>query len=584
MKVYVKGTGTSLDLNRRDYVAQGGEAVIYARRGVAYRIYHNPATMPPVGKLTELAEIKDPRVINPRDILVDVTGKPIGFTMRFVDRAIALCAMFPKAFREREGITHAQVADLVEHFRSLVANVHAAHVLIVDLNEMNVLVDAAYKDVFAIDTTSYQTPHYPATAIMDSIRDPQDKTFSELTDWYSFAIVTFQAFVGIHPFKGKYKGGDAGLRGKLPMDADDDGFAPTRRRMAANVSIFHSEVSVPAATYPFDVIPIPYRRWYEDLFVKGKRCPPPSAMGVIVLSAAPVPAVGGATALDIREMRQYAGIIRYVWSDGKSLIVATDKGLAVDGRNVATPADMKVTACGFTPLGGRVVVAGLNGRRVVLFNATDGTPVSFDANAEEVRSYDGRIYFRTADGVYEVRLFGTGSAVIATSVQVSQTTEHSSRLWPGVVTQDLLGSLYVSLLTATGTARQIRIPELDAYQIQEAKFDGGVLMVTGIRRGARHTAFADRLVFRFGPEGDDTYDVRTIANITPTGLNFVTLDTGVTVCLTEEDRLEIFSAQKGSVAIKTIEEKTLGADMTLAKMGGTVLFTRGDRVYWMKTR
>jgi hypothetical protein len=138
----------------------------------------------------------------------------------------------------------------------------------------------------------------------------------------------------------------------------------------------------------------------------------------------------------------------------------------------------------------------------------------------------------------------------------------------------MLGSMFVSLLSGPGVARQIRIKELDPYKVLDAKFDSGVLMIVGVKKGKY-----DRLVFRF--DSDDTYDVRVVPNITPSGLNFVTLDSGVCVCMTEEEKLEMFKATKGHSAMKIVEDKILDSDMRLAKHAGKLLFYRGNKVFQM---
>ena len=53
------------------------------------------------------------------------------------------------------------------------------------------------------------------------------------------------------------------------------------------------------------------------------------------------------------------------------------------------------------------------------------------------------------------------------------------------------------------------------------------------------------------------------------------------MCLTEQDKLELFSSCKGSAQVKTIDDPVLGSDMHLAKWGGSVLFAKGDKVYQM---
>ena len=102
-------------------------------------------------------------------------------------------------------------------------------------------------------------------------------------------------------------------------------------------------------------------------------------------------------------------------------------------------------------------------------------------------------------------------------------------------------------------------------------------MVVGEKKGQY-----DRLVFRF----DETYqyDNRVVTGVALTELNFVTLDSGVCVCLNEEVKIEIFSATKGSTTLKYVEDPALSGDMQLARQAGSVLFYRGDKVYRMKMK
>ena len=103
-------------------------------------------------------------------------------------------------------------------------------------------------------------------------------------------------------------------------------------------------------------------------------------------------------------------------------------------------------------------------------------------------------------------------------------------------------------------------------------------MVIGERQGQY-----DRLVFRFDREYS-AHDLRTAPDITPAGLNFVVLDTGVCVCLNEDEQLELFSARMGASTIKLLEDPALGGDMQLASRGGELLFSRGDAVFSMRMK
>jgi DNA-binding helix-hairpin-helix protein with protein kinase domain len=134
--------------------------------------------------------------------------------MRYVDRTYALCQVFPGSFRTRHGFSTDAALRLVRRLQEGVRTVHSHGILIVDLNEMNFLVSDSFGEIYFIDVDSYQTPSFPATALMESVRDRHAKRFSTSTDWFSFAIVSFQMFVGIHPFKGTY----APLQGVIEKD------------------------------------------------------------------------------------------------------------------------------------------------------------------------------------------------------------------------------------------------------------------------------------------------------------------------------------------------------------------------------
>jgi len=560
MKVHIKGQGSAIRLTKRDFVASGGEGEVYAKGGVAFKVYFDPKKVIPLGKIQELSHIRDPRVVKPEKVLTDSKGKPIGYTYKFVKDAWSLCQIFPRAFRDRNGVSFNTIQKLVKQMHEGVENIHKSGILIVDLNEMNFLIPKKFDDVMFIDVDSYQTPSHPATAIMPSVKDwkVQKNKFTTDSDWYSFGIVTFQMFTGIHPYKGRYK--------KKKMSFDE--------RMQQGISVFNQDVGVPKAAYQFDVIPKGYRDWYEAVFEKGKRCAPPMDLGAAMIFAPKIVTLSGTQYLDITEIGEYDGDIMDFWSDGHKLVVATTKAMYVDKNRTGQPT--KATGVAFTPRGGRPIQ--IDGSTLTMTDMTLKKNLPFGLTTKEVSYTNGRMYIRTTDRIHEVTFTEAGNTIIPSTKEAAQVLEHATRLYPGVAIQNLLGSTYVSLLPESGKSYQIPIKELDGYRIVDAKFEGGVLMVVGQIKGKYN-----RLVLRFDLT-DQSYDVREVKDIQPTGLNFVTLDSGVCVSITEDEKMEAFSSRKNASSIKVIDDPVVGGDMKLGKHAGAVVVAKGNKMYKVKMK
>ena len=122
MKFYIKGGGT-VTLNNSSFVDKGGQGKVYAQGGTAYKVYTDPSAMLPVGKIQELSVLNHPCFIRPLQVLCNKKGKPLGYTMRHVQDGLALCRLFPPAFRDRENVDHQQVQCLVRKLQEGVAHV-----------------------------------------------------------------------------------------------------------------------------------------------------------------------------------------------------------------------------------------------------------------------------------------------------------------------------------------------------------------------------------------------------------------------------------------------------------------------------
>lgn len=561
MKYHIKGKGP-VDLTQKDFIAQGGEGSIYARAQTAFKVYIDPQRMIPVSKIQELAVLTHPSIIKPEEILLDSHNNPVGYTMRFVKDTYALCQLFTKAFRTRNNITPAMMLDLVKKLQEMVKHCHDNKILIVDLNELNFISSNDFKDLYAIDVDSYQTSHFPATAIMDSIRDRHNKTFSEGTDWFSFAVTAFQMFVGIHPYKGKHP----------TIKSIDD-------RMMKNISAFNKDVSLPGACYPFTVIPDAYKQWFKAVLEDGKRVAPPGDLNAVINLVQTVKKIVGSDNFDIQDLETLPNtIIEALYSGALKVFLTTD-GLHINRSLVkGVPTNSKIV---FSAKNNSVITATIERSMLKLFDATKQQDLAATVAATEVMKYDNRLYLKSGGNILEVQLVEMSNNILPTTKVVGQCLEKATTFFDGVVIQNMLGSFYVSIFPQAGFHQQIRIKELDGYKIVDAKYDHNVLMVIGNNKGKY-----DKFIFRL--EKNDTssyvYDMRVIKDISIPQINFAVLDSGVCVHLNNDGEIELFSGKKDSATLKVIQDPAVTDDMKLMKNGIKLIFSKENKLYSMSMK
>ncbi|HWW75960.1 MAG TPA: hypothetical protein VNZ44_11210 [Pyrinomonadaceae bacterium] len=564
-RYYVQGGG-EVSLSKSDFKAQGGEGSVYVRGAHAYKIYTDIRRAIPPAKIRELSALSLPNIVRPLELLLDARMRAAGYSMRAVGRSYALCQLFPKAFRQRNNLTPETTLRLVLKMREGVSHVHSKGVLVVDLNEMNFLVAEDFSEVYFIDVDSYQTPSFPAAALMESVRDRHAREFSTASDWFSFAVVSFQTFVGIHPYKGSYP----------PMQGSGDKAQTLDARMRANVSVLRPGVKVPASCLPFGVIPPAYLDWYRAIFEEGKRLPPPGeAHAAIVTAALAAPAPSscdGGSPFEFTLVGEFDDEV--VFHDGA--LTVTRSSVYFGGGRLAKPrADAHVV---LTPRLRHAVAAYVEDGAPRLRDLTAGRDLPLSIGGEEMAVCGGRLYVKQGESVFAVEFLELGkkiSPVVSTAANVMM---KSTRMFEGLAAQNLLGAHYASVFPAPGVCHQIRLPELDGYQLLDARLCRNVLLAVGAR-GGRY----DRLVFRFADDFG-SYDSRVVGDASSTDINFAVLDTGVVLSLTDEGALELFPRRKGARDFKTFDEPGVGADARLFQVGAQAYVARGPKLYKFNMR
>jgi hypothetical protein len=571
-KYQIDGSKEEVNLTKDNFVAKGGEGAIHIIGDRAFKVC-DAGKMIPVDKFKELTALDHPHIIVPQRILLQ-KGKPIGYDMRCVpNNPRPLAQILTKAYRLRENVTPEKMNKLVQQIADGVRFIHKhPKYLQVDGNEFNYMVTEKHDEVFFIDVNSYQTPTFPADAIMPSIRDwhvAKDANgmyvWTQMSDWYSFAVISFYMFTGIHPFKGRH----ADFTNMKTLMYD---------QMLNCKSVLDPKTQFPlgAVFHPFeDVIPGgkdgAFMQWYRAVFIDNKRAPAPKDFQATLAFIAKVKEIVGSNKFEMRELHDYfEAITAYYENKGAEVVVG--KNVFCNQRTIPRPAER--FRVGFTPKRNVPYACWLENEQVRLLNLNDRTEIKATLNGTDLMACEGRIYIQSLNNIFELEFIEQTNVLIGTAKPVASIMPSATRLYQGVAVQDMFGTLMFSIFSDGGHHQQVKIPELNDLRITEAKYERNVLMVIGVDGEGRY----NRFVFRFAKDWSN-YDVRQIENITPTGINFTVLPKGVCVCLTEEEKIEIFSNQKGSASINVIDDPVIDGDMRLCHSGDQVRFAQGTKLY-----
>ncbi|MCK9577488.1 MAG: protein kinase, partial [Clostridia bacterium] len=325
MNKHVFCNGNDISLSDTDYITAGGEGSIYNHNGLIYKIYLKSISQKQEQKLKYLSILKKDNIIAPKGVVYSKNGEPVGYTMNFVDNASSLALLFTRTFKNRNNISIDNCKNIFTNMRDTIKYIHENNILIVDGNELNYMIDnSTFSKAYFLDVDSYQTKDFPATAIMPTIKDYCSSSFSDKTDWYSFAVIMFQLFTGIHPYKGihpvyNYKTNQSGS--KMQIDNISE-------RCIHKISVFNKDVKYPPTTNINDM-PDTLKQWFFSIFEKGERTAPPEDIsGMIKIS--PDITINYSNTLKETLYKEYdSDIIKVLFINGQ-LLVATKERYYLD--------------------------------------------------------------------------------------------------------------------------------------------------------------------------------------------------------------------------------------------------------------
>jgi hypothetical protein len=384
---------------------------------------------------------------------------------------------------------------------------------------------------------------------MESIRDRHaaKNQFNLGTDWFAFAIVSFQILTGIHPYKGKHP----------DLKTLDE-------RMLANVSVLNKSVGVPGACMPFDVIPSNYKDWFERVFEKGERSAPPTSTTSPVVVLKTVALVGNGKIKIINVMQSVQDIADYL------------NGVYVSGGNVTDSHGIRKA----TGLHGEVrlfnsktgvAAAYIDNRMLNVVDTNNGNVISSGMICDSMSVCDGNLVYQSGENLYTANLMVAGNNTLFEKKSIANVLPMGTQLFDGVAFQDLLGAKYATIITKTG-AHQIKLDELSGSRVISAKCLGNVLVVISEIKGiySRHVYRFDNLYQK--------YDNRITKDIAVSEANFCTLDSGVTLLMCDDDTLEIFSSKMHSTSLSTMNDPLINGSCQLFSHGGKAMYVHGNKV------
>ena len=560
---YIQGNKTPVNLTQNEFISEGGEGKIFVVGKTSFKIYEDLKKMIPISKIQELMILDLKNIIRPKEIVLDKKNAVVGFTMDFVSNGVPLCKLFTNDFRNRNNVQPESITKLVEEMIKTIVFIHDKKCLQVDGNEMNYLVDdKEFTYPYFIDVNSYQTPSFPATAIMPNIRDWNSKTFSTLTDWYSFAIVSCQLFIGIHPFKGKhpkYK----------PSQLED--------RMKNNISVFNKDVSVPSTCRDFSYIPTEFMEWYLKLFEKGERIPPPKVVGLLNVVQVQIKVIQTTDKFEITLISEFKEeIVRFKTYFNNS-VVTTKSEVIINKTNYKVSKGVDVV---FLPKSLEPIFVKIEDNKLIFHVLKTKETIETNIKCYEKLVINNTVYVRNEGSLNELTLMELGDKIVPAVKVAWNIMPKSSQLFGGMIYENALGKSFIVIPkpnpSGNSSCKIIRVDELDGYRIIDGKHDNNVVVLMGVK-----DASYKRFIIKIN--SNNSYNCR-IDDVDDININFVTLDNGVVIMINSDDSLEMFHHDPKSTKVNVIKDPVINSSMSLYRDGVKVLFSVSNKLYQLKMK
>jgi len=556
MKVYVENQEFTLEEQNS---ISGGEGTVYIQNNMAFKIYHKQSNMIPTGKFKELTAIKNTNVIKPEKLIFNKNNEPIGYTMKPVYNTCQLSRIITTDYQKSNGITPEQIVSIIEKTKEIISSIHKDNCLIVDINDSNILVDKDL-NVFFIDVDSYKTKNYPATALQDYAKDHQviNNNFSELSDWFSFGLLSVKLLLGIHPYMGRWK---------LYKNKDIENTLSYRAKK--NISIFNKEVVYPKTVRNFSLIPQNYYTWFLDIFEKGLRLEPPSQLGKFYISAEKL-ILSSQKKVVFTKKETINENINFIYNGFRSSVISYLNGTYFNNEYTSLTAGKKTILFNQKD---EPLIFKVNNFKIESFNLiTKEKRVYPQIEAEELFVFNNNLYAKLEDNFLNLELLNYGIETL-TVKQNYTIMPYACSFFYNTFFQNTLGKSFFYLVHDKDTMPVVKIPELDGKNIINAKYEKNILIVS-YQEGHSYITIG----FKFNNLFTE-YNVFYQENNESSGVNFTVNDQGVIVFIPNEGELIVLFNAFNNQHKRVIEDDNIHSNMSLYSIDNTIKMYVNNSVY-----
>jgi hypothetical protein len=562
----IKCNGINITLSDKDFITEGGEGKIYGKDKFIYKIYTDKNKVINPNKIKELSVLDMENIVKPIDLVYNATNNSIvGFTMNWIKNTIPLVKLFSNSYKDVNNVSNEQLLTLIEKIKEVINFIHSKQILIVDGNEFNYLVDEKTLSVpYFIDVDSYQTPNFPATAIMSSIVDYSCKgKFSVYSDWFSFGIVAFQLLTGIHPYKGTH-----------PDYSKKD----LEGRMRNNISVFNKDVTLPPTAKSLDVIPSEMKEWFLKIFEKSERLMPPFKFGVIPTIIITT-TVDHSLKFDIKLIIDYPTEIKSYQNIFNNDVIQLEDCIYINRKkyNLPNKKCKYILSDNFEPL--FVYVDDNNFLKIENEKEKIQVPTIYSENNFIIENKLFNIY---EDKVTEIDRINFGNRTIFSVKNSWNILLNATKVFDGFLFSNILGKFYLNV-PYDFDSKQVKmavkhIPELEDYRIIDGRRIKNVIIIIGHKNNQY-----DKIMVKFD-EQFDKYLCHTFSNTQDIEINFTILDNNIGIFLNEEN-LYIMSSSIKNNNFNVIQDiNFIKRNPVICSKGMTATFYSGNKFYEFKVK